>query len=365
MLQNSHSTMVPLMNSIIRYAKLTGYAGFTVLPVRYIFAAIFSLLLLAGGASGQSDTDGSTPLGLAPGAPAGSYSLSGFDNVNLFNGNLNFQLPLLGVSGRGGARYQMTLPIDQTWTVFRQKNEITGVVTHHPEPNWWEGIKPGYGPGVMQGRKGGTGSLFCGQNSPWYRYSQTLTRLTFTAADGTEFELRDQLTAGEPKTPPSCFAGFSRGRNFISADGSSATFISDSDILDTVIVSEDAGISFPSGYLMLRDGTRYRLDSGKVTWMRDRNGNKLSFTYDGFSRVTTITDSLNRQVTIVYDVKMEALTASATGSPTAGSEVERGRSGFPKPRWVMCSGPATRFRPIVSCFPNSMAAIQLSTTRRL
>jgi len=47
---------------------------------------------------------------------------------------------------------------------------------------------------------------------------------------------------------------------------------------------------------MLRDGTRYRIDNGGVTWMRDRNGNKLSFSTSGSS--TIITDSLNRIVTI-------------------------------------------------------------------
>jgi len=56
-----------------------------------------------------------------------------------------------------------------------------------------------------------------------------------------------------------------------------------------------------SGYLLLRDGTRYRIDGGLVTWIRDRNGNKISFAYDSSSRVASITDSLNRQVTIVYD----------------------------------------------------------------
>jgi len=145
------------------------------------------LLILATAANGQTETNGSTPGGLSRGAPAGSYALSGFDNVNLFNGHMNFRLPLLGVSGRGSAGYQMTLPVEQTWTIFKQKNEITGVVTYSPEPNWWTGIKPGYGAGALQGRKGGTGSLYCGQNSPWYRYTKTLTRLTFTAGDGTEF----------------------------------------------------------------------------------------------------------------------------------------------------------------------------------
>jgi len=50
---------------------------------------------------------------------------------------------------------------------------------------------------------------------------------------------------------------------------------------------------------MLRDGTRYRINGGLVTWMRDRNGNKLTFTYASQTPVS-ITDSLNRQVTITY-----------------------------------------------------------------
>ena len=50
-------------------------------------------------ANGQSPADGKTPLGLSPGAPAGSYALSGFENVNPYNGNLNFHLPLIGIGG--------------------------------------------------------------------------------------------------------------------------------------------------------------------------------------------------------------------------------------------------------------------------
>ncbi|MDX6501039.1 MAG: hypothetical protein QOG23_4299 [Blastocatellia bacterium] len=153
---------------------------------------------------------------------------------------------------------------------------------------------------MMQGRQGGTGSLYCGQNSPWYRYSQTLTRLTFTAGDGTEFELRDQLTSGQPKNPVNCTTGFNRGKVFVTADGSAATFISDADVKDAVVVSEDTVSFLVSGYLLLRDGTRYRIDTGTITWMRDRNGNKLSFLYDSFKRITSVTDSLNRQITVAY-----------------------------------------------------------------
>jgi hypothetical protein len=56
-------------------------------------------------------TDGKTPLALQPGAPAGSYALSELDNINPYNGSLNFRLPLLNVGGRGTAGYTMTLPM--------------------------------------------------------------------------------------------------------------------------------------------------------------------------------------------------------------------------------------------------------------
>lgn len=93
-----------------------------------------SLLIAAGGfafpAQAQSpitsSTDGSTPLAIAPGAPAGSFPLSGFDNVNLYNGHLNFRLPFLQVNGRGDARYSMTLAIDaRKWRVERLVNPGT------------------------------------------------------------------------------------------------------------------------------------------------------------------------------------------------------------------------------------------------
>jgi hypothetical protein len=44
---------------------------------------ITGVLSASVAAQTTSATDGSTPLGLQPGAPAGSYALSGFDNVNL------------------------------------------------------------------------------------------------------------------------------------------------------------------------------------------------------------------------------------------------------------------------------------------
>src|SRR6185503_14912345 len=111
-----------------------------------VFKSIFVLLFIAGsaraqGPSGTSATDGSTPLGLQPGAPAGSYPLSGFDNINPFNGNLNFHLPLLHIGGRGGAQHTMMLPIEQRWRIIQSDAQP---YTYTPTSERWFATEPGY-----------------------------------------------------------------------------------------------------------------------------------------------------------------------------------------------------------------------------
>ena len=272
---------------------------------------ILLLILLVGSASAQTShaTDGTTPLGLTPGSPSGSYALNGFDNINLFNGNSNITLPMLHVGGRGGAQMTMMLALNtKHWHM--EAYTLDGSTYYHAQPNWWATLNPGYGPGVLLGRSTGDGTHRCRRNvSPYDYYNiylRTLTRLTFIAPDGTEYELRDQSTSGQPLSWVACnnnFVGASRGRVFTSADGTSMTFISDAAIYDSTDPGLDMGGVFgASGYLLMHDGTRYRLDGGLVTWIRDRNGNKLSFTYDIGGRVATIKDSLNRVVTVTYDV---------------------------------------------------------------
>jgi len=259
-------------------------------------------------------SNGRDRLALQPGAPAGSYSLSDLDNINPFNGSLNFRLPLLTLGGRGSAGYTMTLPIEQKWRisdfptyVYMYDDGGNGPlpdpqVTHHyfPNANWWTGLKPGYGPGVMNARVAQFDEQVCPDST--MRAAMTLIRLTFTAPDGTEFELRDKQTDGAPAIVDICAqTGLNRGKVFVTADGSAATFISDQSIVDYIIVPNDGNdLFYPSGYLLLRDGTRYRFDGGTVTWLRDRNGNKMTFTYDSLGRMTGAIDSLNRQVTVTY-----------------------------------------------------------------
>lgn len=261
----------------------------------FYLLSLLVLLLTHASTKAQSVTDGATPLGLTPGVPTGSYAVGDFDAVNLYNGNLGFRLPLLTIGGRGSTGYTMTLRLEQKWVV--DKEVTPGEPTmYYPNPNWWtlDGFKPLYSVGRLETRQGGSKefNIQCGLG---YIHVYTLTRLTFTAPDGTEYELRDQLTNGQPDHPI-CSAR-NRGRVFVTSDGTSATFVSDTDVSDYIY--DNPANPPQSGYLMLRDGTRYRIDGGLVSWMRDRNGNKLTFTYVS-QRPTSITDSLNRQVTITY-----------------------------------------------------------------
>ena len=100
-------------------------------------------------------------------------------------------------------------------------------------------ISPGYYPGVLQKRNVGSMTWTCNRGSYTdFVYRTTVARLTFTAADGTEYELVDVGTSGATHANSCSSTQFSRGKVFISHDGSSATFISDSNILDPYLASD-------------------------------------------------------------------------------------------------------------------------------
>jgi RHS repeat-associated protein len=281
-------------------------------------------VIIANAAHAQNITDGSTPLAVSSGAPTGSYPLGNFDSVNLYNGSLNFRLPLVAIAGRGEASYRMVLKIETKWVVEKeaglgQPNKYT------PTTAWWglDGLQPIYSVGKLQMRLGGSREFVISGNCG-YIHSETLTRLTFTTPDGTEYELRDQQTNGRPDHPTCATGGFNRGRVFITSDGSSATFISDADISD-YIYGEPSDAQ-PSGYLVLRDGMKFRIEGGQVKWMRDRNGNKVIFGYNGLA-LATITDSLNRQVTITYadqNTPYDQITEKGFGGAPRITKVYRG-----------------------------------------
>ncbi len=185
--------------------------------------------------------------------------------------------------------------MEKKWTVYKHLEPGVGAF-YLADGGWWSAESEGWK--IFEAGKVDIRSAHRRSPPNSGPVVEALTRITFTAPDGTEYELRDQLTNGQPVYPQP--GGFNRGRTFVTADGSTATFVSDWDILDDPSFGEGFYDDRPDGYLMLRDGARFQVLDGKITWMRDRNGNKVSFSYDPYRRVTSITDSLNRQVTLTY-----------------------------------------------------------------
>ena len=163
-----------------------------------VFSFLLTVGLLASSVNAQTSvTDGRTPLGMAPGAPAGSYGLSNLDQVNLFNGNLSFSIPLITIGGRGSAGYTMRFRPNESrfkWRVIHTMQQSCGqngcIITGHtyfPSINWWMPTSQnGYTPGILVGRKSGESPSQPGGcpngTSVW---SSTLSRITFSTEDGT------------------------------------------------------------------------------------------------------------------------------------------------------------------------------------
>ncbi len=275
-----------------------------------------TVLLLAFPLCAQTYTalDGTTPPSLAAGTPSGSYVLSGFESMNLYNGNLNFALPLYHVEGRGDSGYTMILPLQMNWHAERRivnTNDGSYILNPHYGSSW---SPPRYSPGIVTGRTIDdlvTATYDCGGPVGVVRQTgYVLTRLTFVSGDGTEHELRDQSTGGQPKYPTSTSGaigcadpvGTNRGKVFTSADGSAMTFISDADVVDNPSPTPPRYI-YPTGWLFFPNGVRYRVSSSRITQIIDRNGNTVTITYPvGSASITgmTVKDAQDRTITVIY-----------------------------------------------------------------
>ncbi|MFL6207437.1 MAG: RHS repeat domain-containing protein [Pyrinomonadaceae bacterium] len=266
------------------------------------------------------------------------------ENVNLFSGSLKVAVPLLQVAGRGGAGTTVAAVI--------QPDFIAGSGRHYVGGPWNLPLSElykdtgSYGPKkeyydknlIRNGAGYGPGVLYTNWNSflPFADATGTIRRrpahLTFVDPLGNKHILRDQqiidrkVTISSAPDPNYVWERAedryrnkaSVGQVYRSVDDLGMLFVADdfinvpgsidnqwgdhaTDLLDYPIL--------PSGYLYMRDGTRLRINSGYVTWLSDRNGNYTSFTYEPIyfagqpgilKRVTQITDSLNRRVTIQY-----------------------------------------------------------------
>ena len=263
--------------------------------------AVASCLTFAGSAQGQDNVspyDGATPKGLEAGSPTGSYALSGFETVNLYNGGLNVALPLMTIGGRGEVQHTLSLPIQRKWNVVTTPPPTTpGAASYGYSVTPWYGAELLVSGGRLEGRVGQDGTLTCpGEGSDWA--FESLTRLTFIGGDGTEMQLVDSASGGAPhqvQCDDIPDDPFNRGKIWKAIDGSATTYVSDTDIKDQIGLG-DPFTGQLTGNLFLRNGIVYRIVGGFVTEKKDRNGNKITFDSTQ-GQLNFVRDPLDRQVT--------------------------------------------------------------------
>jgi RHS repeat-associated protein len=283
-------------------------------------SVMLSLLLLLFGllqsSFAQAPPRAGVPSAYQGSTTVGSYPLSGLDNINYFNGNLDFNLPLVTLGGRGEASFTMMLTIGQIgWNV----NTIRGQgicdpsqciynYTYNPTKFPPPGVaKAGLGPGYLVATSTGTYDLTdCSPKG----FNERLTTITFAMPGGSAVEFRDDQYKGKPLIGNSCGTGdgYSRGTVFKSVDGSGMTVISDTALVDKY----EAQFPGISGYLYMKNGVRYRFDGGKVTRINDRNGNWIAFVHSDLGYVAT--DSIGRQVSVQRAIDSNNTTITMTRS---------------------------------------------------
>lgn len=243
-------------------------------------------------------------------------SYGNYGDVSLYDGSLNFSLPLLSMKGRGSVSYSPNLRISAEWEIDTQFDDDGGQGDPHynnyisykgTNANGINYRNPvvGYGPGVLVFKR--DGGIF--------GTSSTLTRVYFYSAGGERIEFRDNQFQGQRKT-----VWTNRGKYFVSNDGSAATFISDTDISDNpncINLSssqcyQNMPNPYPSGYLKFANGIEYRIDNGAVTSIRDKDGNTMQFSYypsgqvwNGVAmagQIETATDTHGRIIEFQYNV---------------------------------------------------------------
>jgi RHS repeat-associated protein len=270
----------------------------------------------------------------------GTYSISDIEHIDIATSLLGVSVPLMRVGGRGTAGYTMMLPIRWPWHVEHRYFPTQGTWQDHyfPVSNWFqEPPFAAYSPGYMRVLRASDFNGMCG--NPGGIQGKVLSKMIFVGADGSTIELIDQRTKATPAYFDGCLAtpdAMLRGNVWISNNGSGVTFVSDSNYVETPGLADDQDRFPGGGFLLFPDGTRYRIDGGRVSYIQDRNGNRVSFTYqaigtNNFGPLLSITDSLNREIDISNGVisfkgSNGANRAIAVGSDTLSNLLVSGQS---------------------------------------
>lgn len=231
--------------------------------------------------------------------------------INLFNGALNFSLPIVSLNDRGTVSPSVNLRIDNKWRLNSSKI-CRGPLGSCDNPEYryfpefssnadmsgWD--SNGYGPGRMSGRNFGTYTSGVCRANPGDR---GITRISLYLADGSEIAFIDDVYKGEPR-PIACAGSVNRGTIWHSINGEAATFISNNPVIGDAWTRPFQ----LSGFAYLNDGTRYEIVDNKIMSIRDRNGNKVTYSYDDNRLVTQIKDTINHEINFSYGYPVDVIT---------------------------------------------------------
>jgi RHS repeat-associated protein len=334
--------------------KVTRYRLLTILAL-FVFRALSPVP--AAAQSVATPTLGFTPAALdsvSRGNP------SAIDNIDLLTGALTLRIPLLHIGGRGTVGFTSYFRVNRSWTINRGMRLGNCVPSYNCSYTDEYYVSRDFGVGgALVARHAGYDSQVSCSWSPG-SFDRMLTRLTFTAPDGSQTELVDAAFNGEPKgNPGDCTLGHSRGHVWYSTNGSAMTFISDAPISDRTAYNT----SSPSGNLMTKDGTKYRIDNGRITSIRDRNGNLITFSDLGGGR-SVITDPLKRVIETQSTPTMTTITYKGFGGDTRTISIVSDDSNFLRPDFSSLHTNGSAFPEIPNLqFPNQSVGTVTSFNR--
>lgn len=295
------------------------------------------ILLQAQNPPAIPSVNGTPSVSIAPGGPSGAFELGGFEDINIYNGQVNIALPLYTIKGRGKAGFTLGLLLSQKpWTVQTTPSQVcvnpdqTICYTTYSATAasaWWSPGAPAYvnGAGAAFIHNSGADPTLCpGANQTASFYAVTFSYISFIGPDGTEHNLYDTKGPngyGLGVTSESgCSTSTNRGTTFVARDGSGLTFVSDFEIDDDATPTDypTATAVAAAGTLYFKDGTKYHLNYGPVDKITDANGNQTGITFqtatvDGkaypTNEIANIVDSVGRTVTLQYAGTDEATTS--------------------------------------------------------
>lgn len=264
--------------------------------VRVTSPLVLIVILACSVLAQQNQYDKATPPQHAAGvSPLGSYSSADLGNVNLSNGALNLRIPMGSVGGRG-----FSLPLTLNWSskIWSGSTEIetdrdgskkTVVYADFARlddfVDLFERIGPGWTVGVAPmifSRIVRINQITSGPNVGCYTH--TVPKLTLMLPDKGEIEFRDDQYDGMPLSSDcSGYIAASRGTRWHATDGSGSIFI---DEVDNGVANFGT-----TGVVITADGMRYHFAGERCNWIRDRNGNQITFDY---TNGVAITDQLGR-----------------------------------------------------------------------